>query len=100
MFFELDSALNLTTVASTFGGNLSSIEYVIELQAEILDDDVSGSQLTASKTQTITFIEKPYSEGVAKWVLVTSSGAGILLFLLILICLISVSTAPLHAPLM
>ena len=91
MFFELDSALNLTSVAKTFGGNYSSIEYIVDIVAQIVDQDVSGGQLTSRTTQVITFIEAPYSQEVAKWILVTSSGAGILLFLLILVCLISVS---------
>lgn len=91
MFFELDSALNLTSVAKNFGGNYSTIEYVVDIVAEIVDQDVSGEQLTARTSQAITFVEVPYSQEVAKWILVASSGAGILLFLLILVCLISVS---------
>ena len=101
MFFELDSALNLTTITKEFVANFTSLEYVVDLEAEIEDQDVEGGPLVAREKQSLTFIEKPYSEEVAKWVLVTSSGAGILLFLLILVCLISVSprgnsTCPRH----
>lgn len=91
MFFELNSSLNLSTITNTFGANFSSIEYVLDMEASIMDAEIGAGQLTAKSSLTITFIEKPYSEQVAKWILVTSSGAAILLFLLILLCLISVS---------
>lgn len=69
MFFELDSALNLTSVAKSFNRNYSTIEYMVQMEAEIVDKEVSGGQLTSRTSQVITFIETPYSQEVAKYVL-------------------------------
>ena len=72
-------------------GNYTEIEYIVEIEAEITDIGVLGENRLAQTSYVILFKERPFSDEVATWILISSSGVGLLLFALVLICLLSVS---------
>lgn len=89
--FEFDSALNLSVMKEGFGTNYSSIELSIDFEGEIIDE--IDSTITKSSTKLIANFKQQsnINDSVQTWVFIVSSGAGLFILTLVIICLISVS---------
>lgn len=90
--FDFTSALNLSVIRSDFGTNYTSIELFIQVEATITDEVDTDDGTTRSVTRLVaTFQKQPKIESLQTWVFLLSSGAGILILIVVIICLVSVS---------